>query len=68
MISLPRCIFVLMSARNQVTVRPRLTLLLHLVQKNNTLSDFLTTCLDFILKKKHLNVGQDTHYPECLIF
>ena len=39
-ISLPRCMFVLISARNQVTGRTRLTLLLHLVQKNNTLSDF----------------------------
>jgi len=58
MISLPRCMFVLTSARNQVTVRPRLTFILHLVQKNNTFSEFLkektwdkrteTTCLDCI--------------------
>lgn len=73
MISLRRCISVLTSAGDQVTGRPRLTLLLHLVQKNNTLSRFLkvktwdkqaeTTCLGCIWKEKRWNVEQDTHYP-----
>ena len=61
-----------------MTGRPRLTLLLHLVQKNNTLSEFLkektwnkrpeTMCLDCIWKEKRWNVGQATHYPEYLTF